>query len=62
MPNAPYSKRYKQLEKKEIDNAKAHISFLNERDDIGSMFLPEVTSWKYNDFLPILLENKIEKM
>lgn len=54
--------RYEQLVKKEIDNTQALIDFLNEGGDIGMSLLPEETTWAYSDYLPILLEKKIEIM
>ncbi|RLD32662.1 MAG: hypothetical protein DRI73_06735 [Bacteroidetes bacterium] len=54
--------RYEALVKEEIDNTQELIKFLNEGGDIGMALLPEETTWGYSDYLPILLEKKIEIM
>ncbi len=54
--------RYETLIKKEIENTRALIDFLNEGGDVGMALLPEETTWGYSDYLPVLLEKKIEIM
>lgn len=54
--------RYKELVNEEITNTQALIDFLNEGGDIGMTLLPEETTWGYSDYLPVLLEKKIEIM
>jgi hypothetical protein len=55
-------KRFELIVKNEIDNTRELIKFLNEGGDIGMALLPEETTWAYSDYLPVLLEKKIEIM
>jgi hypothetical protein len=55
-------KRFEQIVKNEINNTNELIKFLNEGGDIGMALLPEETTWAYSDYLPVLLEKKIEIM
>lgn len=54
--------RFEELVKNEISNTQAFIKFLNEGGNIGMVLLPMETTYGYSDYLPILLEKKIEIM
>jgi hypothetical protein len=55
-------KRFELIVKNEIENTRKFIRFLNEGGDIGMALLPEETTWAYSDYLPVLLEKKIDIM
>ncbi len=55
-------KRFEQLVRNEIINTREFIKFLNDGGDIGMALLPEETTWAYSDYLPVLLEKKIDIM
>jgi hypothetical protein len=55
-------KRFELIVKNEIENTREFIRFLNEGGDIGMALLPEETTWAYSDYLPVLLEKKIDIM
>ncbi len=55
-------KRFEEVVENEISNTREFIKFLNEGGDIGMSLLPEETTWAYSDYLPVLLEKKIDIM
>jgi hypothetical protein len=55
-------KRFEFIVRNEIANTREFIKFLNEGGDIGMALLPEETTWAYSDYLPVLLQKKIDIM
>lgn len=54
--------KFENLVKNEINNTQAFIKFLNEGGNTGIVYLPQETTYAYSDYLPILLEKKVEIM
>jgi hypothetical protein len=54
--------RFRDVVKKEIENAGALLDFVKEGGEIGMVLLPEETTWAYSRNLPELLRRKIAIM